>query len=45
MLLAFPSLSEDRVAESVAAVSLFKAHMTPEQVPTNAPPLGKKTPE
>ena len=45
MSLASPGPSEDLEARSFAEASLFRKQITPEQLPANSLPVGKKTPE
>ena len=45
MSLASPGPSEDLEVRSLAEAPLFRKHMTPEQLPANPFPVGKKTPE
>ena len=45
MSLASPGPSEDLDACSFAEASLFRKHMTPEQLPVNSFPVGKKMSE
>ena len=45
MSLASPEPSEDLEARSFTEASLFRKHMTPEQLPANSFPVGKKTHE
>ena len=45
MSLASPDPSEDLEQRSFPEASLFRKHITPEQLPANSFPVGKKTPE